>query len=123
MGPARKNGISAMAKTRKTTAKRAAADFSGRWVSGSDWETEVVFVIAKRKGTYQITATDEWDGEKGEVHGIEAGAGTLRFAVYWSTGRFTKYRLRLLTDDTVEMTLTHTATLHYRRAARGARRT
>ena len=91
----------------------------GRWVSVDEWRTEIMFVISKRRGLFQVRAIDQSDGERAEIYGVNATRESLSFAAYWSSGQFTKYRLRAIGsskgDYLMEAVFTYSDTTHFRR--------
>lgn len=92
-----------------------ARKLAGRWVAFDEWTTDVMFVIRAAKGGFRVNVVDRWDGEKAEVFDVKATKTTLSFAAYWSSGQLTKYRLRLLRDDQIEVVYSYTATNTFRR--------
>jgi hypothetical protein len=104
-----------MAKKHKRLSSKPVDALVGQWVSGHEWETEVEFTISKARGGFKVSALDRWDGESPEIYDVKATATALTFAAHWSTGRFTKYRVRPLDKNTIEMSFTHTATMNYLR--------
>ena len=67
--------------------------------------------IRKTSKGYVAQAIDGANGEiasiSGESH--DKQKGEFAFAAYWSsTGRFTRYRMRVRSTDKVEVTYTHT---------------
>jgi hypothetical protein len=93
-------------------------DFIGRWVCVSEWYSEISLEIAKSTTIYSVRATDQSDGEEAEVydvvHSVVGNMGTLAFGAYWSSGQFTKYKLRII-DSEMEVTYTHTDIAYYKR--------
>jgi hypothetical protein len=89
--------------------------YTGRWAAKDRWQTDIAFTISKRGNVIKIRAADLYDGEEAEIYGIKANRDGLFFAAYWSTGRFTKYRLRCVGDDEMEIVFTHTETTHFER--------
>lgn len=86
---------------------------AGRWVAIDEWDTEVVFKFQIQNGAYAVSAADS-DGEKPEVYDVREDADHLMFALHWSSGRFTKYRVKSV-DDQLEITFTYTDTIHMKR--------
>jgi hypothetical protein len=87
---------------------------AGRWVSVDKWQTEVAFEIESQDGIYSVRAIDEPDGEEAEIYDVKATGEHLTFAAHWSTGQFTKYRIRALGDQ-LEAVFTYTDTTHFTR--------
>lgn len=85
----------------------------GRWVAIDDWDTDVVFEFEIRNGAYTVRASDS-DGEEPEVYNVEEGEDHLTFALHWSSGRFTKYRVRS-NGNQLEIVFTYTDTIHLKR--------
>ena len=83
----------------------------GTWISVDDTSTvELRVTKKKKKQTYAVIATDSYDGEIAAVseEKYSGKTGILSFAAYWdSTGRFTRYRMILVSKDKVEITYTH----------------
>jgi hypothetical protein len=81
-------------------------------------ESEISIEILKSGTSYTVRAIDQHDGEEAEVHGVVHGVvgdmETLAFGAYWSTGQFTKYKLRLIGSE-MEATYTYTDITYYKR--------
>ena len=88
----------------------------GRWVCVDDWDTNIALTVEQKGTDFSVRATDETDGEEAEIYGIEANEDGLSFAAYWSSGRFTKYRIRPVGPDQIEVIFTYTETTHFKRA-------
>ncbi len=96
-----------MAKKRKA---KLVDSLVGRWVACDDWATMIAFVISKRNGSFRVRAIDQSDGEEAEIYGVKSTNEALTFGAYWSSGQFTKYRLRPMELDQMEVVYTYTAT-------------
>lgn len=89
---------------------KSRSTFSGTWVSIDD-ASSVEITIRKAKAGYSVAAKDCYDGEVAAVSEIayRESDEVLLFASYWtSTGRFTRYQMRLHGHDKVKITYTHT---------------
>lgn len=89
---------------------KSRSNFSGTWVSIDD-VSSVEITIGKARSGYSISAKDGHDGEVAAVSEIayRESDEVLLFATYWtSTGRFTRYQMRLHGHDKVKITYTHT---------------
>lgn len=95
--------------------KAEAFPFAGRWAAKDDWETDVEFEITKRGRSTKVAAIDLSDGERAEIYDVKLDGDDLHFAAYWSSGRFTKYRLRLLANNELEAVYTYRATTQFAR--------
>ena len=85
-------------------------NFSGIWVSIND-ASSVEIAVRKKKGEYLVAVIDSCDGEIAAVSETKylKSESMLIFAAYWtSTGRFTRYQMRLHSVGKVEITYTHT---------------
>lgn len=79
----------------------------GTWRS-PDVLSSVVIHIAKANGQYQVSATDEDDGEKAEVYDVKEEGGDLCFATHWpSNGRLTKFRFLVTAEGVANVTFTY----------------
>ena len=94
--------------------------FQGTWIAKDGRDTDVEFQIVKRGSKVTIRAVDSNDGERAEIYGVPL-AQELRFCALWSTGRFTKYRLRTLGTDELVVTFSYSATDYFRRAPKRKR--
>jgi len=52
------------------------------------------------------------------VYDVKLSRGELSFATYWSSGQFTKCRLRAMAGNTLEEVFTYTDTITLKRKAR-----
>lgn len=86
---------------------------AGRWVAIDDWDTDVIFEFRVQNGTYTISAVDS-DGEEAEVHDVKEDEDHLMFALHWSSGQFTKYRVKSC-GDRLEIVFTYTDTIRLKR--------
>jgi len=81
-----------------------------------------MLAISRRGASFHVRAVDQSDGEEAEIYDVKATAGALSFAAYWSSGRFTKYRLRVLQDGQLEAAYSYSDTTHFKRANRKLRK-
>src|SRR5580692_8259662 len=95
--------------------KGKAFPFHGTWIAKDDRATDVEIKIAKRGPKVVVKARDSSDGEIAEIYDVKSSANELRFCALWSTGQFTKYRLRSFGIDEIEVNFTFTGTDFYRR--------
>jgi hypothetical protein len=91
--------------------------YHGRWAAKDRWQTEVAFTISKRGSKIAVAAIDQSDGERAEVYDVKLRRDGLYFATYWSSGQFTKYRLRVVGKDEIEAVFTYTGTGQFGRQA------
>ncbi len=98
--------------------RKRAFPYSGRWVAKDRWQTEIAFTISKRGGKVTVTAVDQADGERAEIYDLKLRRDGLYFAAYWSSGQFTKFRLRPIGDDEIEVLFTYTGMSHFERQGR-----
>jgi hypothetical protein len=92
-------------------------EFVGRWKSVDPWQTEVLFEITEIDGACHVRAVDGSDDEEAEIYELRLSRESLMFAAHWSSGQFTKYRLRRLGEH-VEAVFTYTGTTHFERDTR-----
>jgi hypothetical protein len=77
----------------------------GTWVNGDEYATEVEYIVSATASGFAVRAVDRYDGEEGEVHGVNFDGDTLSFAVHCnSTGRFVKVRLVAISPNRVSHT-------------------
>jgi hypothetical protein len=94
---------------------KAGNPFVGRWIATDEWSTDVSLIITSRSGEMGVRAVDQSDGEEAEIFDVKLSKRELSFAAHWSSGQFTKYRLRQLRADEVEVVFTFTATQTFKR--------
>ena len=83
----------------------------GTWRSLEDMLSDVQYTVAFKDGMFSVAAVDSYDGEIGQVHGVEwnESNSTLNFCCYWeSSGRFSKCRLSLISDGKANFTYQYT---------------
>jgi len=90
--------------------------FVGRWIASDEWSTDISLIIASRNSKMSVRAVDQSDGEEAEIFGVKISKRELSFAAHWSSGQFTKYRLRLLRDAEIEVVFTFTAKQTFKRS-------
>jgi hypothetical protein len=90
--------------------------FVGRWIASDEWSTDVSLIITSRNGKMGVRAVDQSDGEEAEIFGVKVSKQEMSFAAHWSSGQFTKYRLRLLRANEMEVAFTFTATQTFKRS-------
>lgn len=79
----------------------------GTWRCADDF-TSVEFQIVATAAAFNVSATDTEDGEVAEVYDVQWNGEAMTFAVHWvSTGRFTKYKLRAVTQKSVSVDFTY----------------
>ena len=88
---------------------------AGRWVALDEWDTQVVFDFKIQNGTYTVRAIDS-DGEEPQIYDVREENNYLIFAIHWSSGQFTKYRVGSV-GDKLEVVFTYTGTIHLKREA------
>jgi hypothetical protein len=89
--------------------------YGGRWTAKDCWQTDIEFIISKRGDKVTVAAMDQSDGEGAEIYCVKLRRDGLYFAAYWSSGQFTKYRLRPIGDNEIEVVFTYTDTAHFAR--------
>ncbi len=94
----------------------AVVPFVGRWIASDEWSTDVSLVITSRNGKVSVRALDQSDGEEAEIFDVKITKRELLFAAHWSSGRFTKYRLRPLRNDEMEVVFAFTGTQTFKRS-------
>lgn len=83
----------------------------GTWCSLEETLSVVEYTVSLSSEVFGISAVDSYDGELAEVNGThwDEQKMELSFSCYWaSSGRYSKCRMRLLSDDKVEFTYTYT---------------
>lgn len=79
----------------------------GDWVP-ADLYSDIVISISKESDEYIISVVDTDDDEKAEVYDVKYEKSELSFNVHWaSNGRFIKYGLLLLSNNTVRLIYTY----------------
>lgn len=83
----------------------------GTWCSLEETLSVVEYSVTFADGIFDVSAVDSHDGERGEVtfgHWDEEKM-ELSFVCYWaSSGRYSKCRMRIYSDDKVDFTYTYT---------------
>jgi hypothetical protein len=102
-------------KPSETPASEDPLGLTGQWVSVDERRTEVSFDITRVGGAYRVRAYDRSAGEEAEIYDVKTAGDRLTFAAYWSSGQFTKYRLRAVAGQ-VEGIFTYTDSTHFKRA-------
>jgi hypothetical protein len=100
-------------KTETTTAELDS--WVGRWVCVDQWNHDTVIAISRNADRLDVQAFDPNDGEAAEIYDPRLVGDVFLFSAYWSTGQFTKYRIRQFGDQ-LEIVFTYTDTTHYKRA-------
>jgi len=109
-----------MARTKKS--KTEASPFLGRWVALDEWDTAVVLEITKRGKSIRVKAIDSTDGEEAEVYKVRTTNRLISFGTLWSSGQFTKYRLKTFGEDGIEVNFTYTDTMRFKRLSSSKQR-
>jgi hypothetical protein len=109
-----------MKPTRKSVkcgskALKAGNPFVGRWIASDEWSTDVSLIITSRNGKMGVRAVDQSDSEEAEIFGVKASEREMSFAAHWSSGQLTKYRLRPLRVDEMQVVFTFTTTQTFKR--------
>jgi hypothetical protein len=97
--------------------KRSTAELDcwvGRWICVDQWNHDTVIIISKKDDRLNVQVFDPNDGEEAEIYDPRLVGEVFLFSAYWSTGQFTKYRIRQLSDQ-LEIIFTYTDTTHYKR--------
>lgn len=98
-----------MSSARKSSRKQKEAPIVGTWFNAEEYATEVEFSIARAGESLSISVRDANDGEEADVFETAYDGDILSFAAHWnSTGRFARYRLRLLSQNRLSVTYTYT---------------
>jgi len=85
------------------------ASLCGAWRCADGFSDKVIR-ISKGDTGYLVSATDENDGEEGEVYDVKEDQGALRFCIHWpSNGRFAKYRFLLTDKNVADVTYSYSA--------------
>ncbi|CCB63261.1 MULTISPECIES: hypothetical protein [unclassified Hyphomicrobium] len=88
----------------------------GRWICMDEWSTWVAIEIEWVPGQrISVRATDTNDSENAEIYDVKFEGEVLEFAAHWSTGYFTKYKVRALGHH-MEVTATYTRVDHFKKA-------
>lgn len=85
----------------------------GVWRSTDPLGSDVEYRVTKKKTAFTITARDTSDDERADIFEEKWNLRTevLSFSTYWaSTGRFSRCRLRVISEGNAELTYTHTDT-------------
>lgn len=99
-----------MPKPRRKKESTKNHPLGGNWVSGTEYGSEIEFIVTPRTGGFKVRAIDRYDNEVADVFEINWDGQVLSFATYWnSTGRFLRCRLQALGQDEVDYTYTYTA--------------
>jgi hypothetical protein len=111
------NGLIARMKTKPDSIKKPNRDLLvGAWTSGDEYSSDVEFTILRGGKSYTVEVRDGYDGEMADVFEIAWDGKVLSFATHWnSTGRFARYRIRLLSANRIDVTYTYTETAMYHR--------
>ena len=81
----------------------------GSWVSGTEYGSEIEYIITSRATGFRVRAIDRYDGEVADVFELKWDGQTLSFATHWnSTGRFLRARLEAVAKNEVSYTYTYT---------------
>src|SRR5215831_2575381 len=88
---------------------RADHPLMGTWFSTDIFRSSVEYTVISNGDSVAVTAIDTEDGEIGEIGSVNWDGNALFFAVHWSTGRYVKCRMVLVSKDTVSFTYTYTS--------------
>jgi len=89
----------------------AAHSLIGTWRSLEETLSVVEYTVNLLSGNFSVTAVDSYDGECGEVNSVHWNEDKmeLSFACYWaSSGRYSKCRMQLYSENKVDFTYTYT---------------
>ena len=82
----------------------------GSWVSGTEYGSEIEYIISSRSTGFTVRAIDRYDDEIADVLEVKWDGQVLSFATHWnSTGRFLRCRLEAVAKNEVSYTYTYTA--------------
>jgi hypothetical protein len=96
-------------KKRKSDNKHETDPLIGTWDLSHTVFSSIEIIIGGKSPNYFVKARDTYDGEIPDVYEVAKVGDVLSFAFHWnSTGRFTRYRVQLLTEDQLGATFTHT---------------
>jgi hypothetical protein len=97
------------------TSRNKPFPYAGQWTAKDRWQTDIAFTITKRGEKVAVAVLDQSDGERAEVYDVQLRRDGLYFATYWSSGQFTKYRLRAIGKGEMEVLFTYTGTTQFGR--------
>jgi hypothetical protein len=81
----------------------------GSWVSGTEYGSEIEFIVKSHADSFTVRAIDRYDGEVPDVFEVKWDGQVLSFATHWnSTGRFLRSRLQAVAKNEVSYTYTYT---------------
>ena len=82
----------------------------GRWVSGTEYGSEIEYIVTSHGTGFRVRAIDRYDGEVADVFEVKWDGQILSFGTLWnSTGRFLRCRLDAVAKNEVSYTYTYTA--------------
>ena len=82
----------------------------GSWVSGTEYGSEIEFIVTSHGTSFKVRAIDRYDDEVADVFEVKWDGEVLSFATHWnSTGRFLRCRLQAVAKNEVSYTYTYTA--------------
>lgn len=88
---------------------RRSSPLVGTWFNGDEIETEAEYIVSKAGKGFSVRAVDRFDGEEADIFEVVWDGRELSFAAHWnSTGRFTRCRMLLLSENRISLTFTHT---------------
>lgn len=88
----------------------------GAWSSGDEHYSDVEFTFTRSGDAYAVQICDGFDGEKADIFETAWDGSVLSFAAHWnSTGRFARYRIKLLSANRIDVTYTYTDSEMYHR--------
>ena|ERR1700742_2702773 len=82
----------------------------GSWVSGTEYGSEIEFIVTSHGTGFKVRAIDRYDDEIADVFEVKWDGLVLSFATHWnSTGRFLRCRFEAVAKNEVSYTYTYTA--------------
>jgi hypothetical protein len=94
---------------RRANSKKKTPTLQGSWFNADEYRTDVEFIISKSGDSFTVRARDREDGEEADIFETGWDGSVLSFATHWnSSGRFVRYRLRLLSANRLDVTYTYT---------------
>jgi len=98
-----------MPKSRHKKKRKGSYTLVGSWVSGTEYGSEIEYIVTPHGDTFKVRAIDQFDGEVADVFEVKWDGQILSFATHWnSTGRFMRCRLEAIAKNEASYTYTYT---------------
>ena len=105
-----------MKNTRKPKQKPKRDLLLGTWWSADEHYSDVEFTVTASGDAYAVQICDGFDGERADIFETAWDGGVLSFAAHWNcSGRFARYRIKLLSANRIDVTYTYTDSEMYHR--------